>query len=318
MIKFHDIKNKSLFDLCPPSVNEKDWNRFRLNYKMAENLQELKNPPQIDIELNAGCNMKCPFCIHGYKNIKNNLMSIDTYKNIIKEAVEFGIKSLKLTYINEPLLRHDLEDCIQYAKKLGIINIYMVTNGVLLKESRYDRLIDSGISKVFISLDAATEEIYNKQRLSGKYKLVENNILGFIKRRNERGLQFPLVRVSFLRNSINKHEEHKFNEKWKNIVDIITYQNMSEIPDIDSGLMIDTDITNSKGCSFPFKQMVIDNEGDILPCCKMGGKKLALGNIKKTSLKQAWISKKMKKLRYIHKNNLWMHNPICNRCILNK
>ena len=318
MIKFHDIKNKNLFDLCPPGINEKEWNEFRSKYKRAESLEELDSPPQIDIELNAGCNMKCPFCLHGYENIKNNLMHTDSYKKIIDEAVEMGIRGLKLNYINEPMLRKDLEDCIVYAKNAGMLNIYMVTNGTLLRENRYDRLLDSGITKVFVSIDAVTEETYNKQRLSGKYNLVVNNLMGFIKRRDERGLQFPLVRVSFLRNSINQHEEKDFDAKWKNIVDIITYQKMNDLPDIDSGITVESSNGNNDGCSFPFKQMVVDNEGDILPCCKMGGKKLALGNIKNTTLKKAWNSDKMKALRYAHKNNKWKENPVCRRCILNK
>ena len=121
MIKFHDIKNKNLFDLCPPSVNEKDWYKFRMDYKKAELLEILDAPPQIDIELNAGCNMKCPFCLHGYETIKNNLLHIDTYKKIIDEAGELGVKGLKLNYINEPMLRKDLEECIKYARKAGIL-----------------------------------------------------------------------------------------------------------------------------------------------------------------------------------------------------
>ena len=318
MIKFHDIKNKNLFDLCPPGVNVKEWNRFRSNYKRAENLEILDAPPQIDIELNAGCNMKCPFCLHGYKNIKNNLMHTNAYKKIIDEAVEFGVRGLKLNYINEPMLRKDLEDCIEYAKKAGILNVYMVTNGTLLKESRYDRLLESGITKVFVSIDAVTEETYNKQRLSGKYSLVVNNLMGFIKRRDEKGLQFPLVRVSFLRNSINQHEEKEFDNNWRNIVDIITYQKMNDLPDLNTGITIEESNGNGDGCSFPFKQMVVDNEGDILPCCKMGGKKLVLGNIKDTTLRGAWNSRKMKELRYIHKNNKWRENSVCRRCILNK
>ena len=318
MIKFHDIKNKNLFDLCPPSVNEKDWYRFRMDYKKAELLEDLNYPPQIDIELNAGCNMKCPFCLHGYKTIKNNLLHIKTYKKIIDEAVDLGVRGLKLNYINEPMLRKDLEECISYAKKAGILNVYMVTNGTLLNKDRYDKLIDSGITKVFVSIDAVTEDTYNKQRLSGKYSKVVNNLLGFIERRNERGLQFPLVRVSFLRNKINQHEEKEFDKKWRNKVDIITYQKMNDLPDVNTGITVDSNNKNNDGCSFPFKQMVIDNEGDILPCCKMGGKKLVIGNIKNMSLKKAWNSKKMKELRYIHKNNKWKDNPICKRCILNK
>jgi len=318
MIKFHDIKNKNLFDLCPPGVDEKEWFEFRANYRKAESLEVLNAPPQIDIELNAGCNMKCPFCLHGYENIKNNLLHTDTYKRIIDEAVKLGVRGLKLNYINEPMLRRDLEDCIEYAKKAGMLNIYMVTNGTLLKPDRYDRLLDSGITKVFVSIDAVTEETYNKQRLSGKYNIVIDNLMGFIKRRNERGLQFPLVRVSFLRNKINQHEEKEFDKKWRNVVDIITYQKMNDLPDLDTGITVESSNGNNDGCSFPFKQLVVDNEGDILPCCKMGGKKLALGNIKNMTLKKAWSSDKMKNLRDIHKNNKWRDNPICKRCILNE
>lgn len=317
MIKFHEIEKKSLFDLCPPDVDKKEWDEFRANYHKAEKLEILKNPPQIDIELNAGCNMSCPFCWHGYNKIKNKTMPVSTYKKIIDEAVRFGLKSLKLTYINEPLLRHDLEDCIKYAKKSGILNVYMVTNGVLLNKKRYDRLIDSGITKVFCSIDAVTEETYNKQRLSGKFEQVVNNIKGFIDRRNERGLKFPLVRVSFVRNKLNKHEELSFKKTWENIADLVVIQNMTEVPDVKTGLRLNKSITNQNGCAFPFKQLVVDTYGDILPCCKMGGKKLALGNIKNMTLEQAWNSKKMKHLKWIHKNNLWTENKTCSDCILN-
>jgi len=32
MSHFHDIKNKNLFELCPPSINLKDWEKFREDY----------------------------------------------------------------------------------------------------------------------------------------------------------------------------------------------------------------------------------------------------------------------------------------------
>ena len=314
MSHFHDIKRKNLLDLCPPSVNINEWTKFRENYKKAENFEYLDSPVQIDIELNAGCNMKCPFCLHGYKNIKNKLMPGKTYLKIIHEAVDLGVRGLKLTYINEPLLRKDLEDHISYAKSAGILNVYMVTNGILLNRERYDRILDSGITKIFISIDAITPETYDKQRISGKYHVVVNNILGFISRRKQRGLNWPLVRVSFLRNSINIHEEKEFHMFWKDNVDMIAYQKMNDLPDVNSGITLKTE-KETEGCTFPFKQLVVDHEGDILPCCKMGGKKLALGNIKDISLKDAWNSKEMLKLKAIHKKGEWHENPICKRCL---
>ena len=102
--------------------------------------------------------------------------------------------------INEPLLRKDLEEAIKYAKSKGIINIYFVTNGSLLTEQRIEALLQSGVTKVFISIDAATEETYNKQRKNGLYKKVVRNVRRLVERRDELGLEFPKVRVSFLKN----------------------------------------------------------------------------------------------------------------------
>lgn len=316
---FHEIHNRNLLEECPVGIDSHDWETFRSDYEKAGQFERLEYPVQLDVELNGGCNMKCPFCLHGYGEKRpNDLMPIDQYKKLIDEAVEFGVRGLKLNYINEPMLREDLEQCIDYAKSAGILNVYMVTNGTLLNHKRRDSILNSGITKIFISLDATTSETYNKQRLSGKFDTVVKNILDFVEERNRRGLRYPLVRVSFLRNALNIHEEQEFQEFWQDKVDMIAFQNMNDLPNLDSGIMLDKQDTEPEGCSFPFKQLVVDYEGDILPCCKMGGKILRLGNIKDMSLQTAWDSKRMKGLQTMHKENRWQENPICKRCITGK
>ena len=313
---FFDIHNQNLLEECPVGIDSHDWKVFRDNYKKAEQFEELENPPQLDIELNGGCNMKCPFCLHGYGEKRpNTLMPMEQYRALIDEAVALGVRGLKLNYINEPMLRKDLEQCIAYAKDAGMLNVYMVTNGTLLNAKRRTSMLDSGITKVFISLDAATSRIYNKQRLSGKFDLVVRNILAFVEERDRRGLKYPLVRVSFLRNALNIHEEEAFREFWQDKVDILSFQKMNDLPDLDSGLTIKEQGMEAEGCTFPFKQLVVDHEGDILPCCKMGGKKLALGNIESMTLERAWNSNKMKALQLMHKEIRWQENPVCTRCI---
>lgn len=317
MSNFFDIKHKELLNLCPPEINPKEWKDFRDTFKKAANFTELDHPIQLDIELNGGCNMKCPFCIHGYGNkIPNLNMKVDDYHRIIDEAVEIGVKSLKLNYINEPMLRKDLEVCIKYAKDKGILNVYMVTNGTCLTKKRRESLLASGITKVFISLDATTSETYNKQRLGGQFNKVVNNINKFVELRNSKGMQFPLVRVSFLKNSLNIHEAEEFKEIWEEKVDIINFQTMNEVPDRETGLLIEKTPYVEKGCTFPFKQLVVDHLGYIQPCCKLDGKKLQLGNIKTMSLKEAWNSKKIKHLRKIHSTDEWRNHPVCYKCMV--
>jgi radical SAM protein with 4Fe4S-binding SPASM domain len=313
---FHDIRNRNLLEKCPDGIPLKDWAKFRDDYHSANRLLDIGYPVQIDIELNSTCNMKCPFCIHGYSDRAVSSISFDTYKQIIDEAVSLGVRGLKMNYLNEPMLRKDLEAHIKYAKNAGMLNIYMTTNGTLLNKSRREQIIDSGITKIFISIDAATSGTYDKQRLSGKFDKVVSNVIELVKERNRRGLDYPLIRVSFLRNKINLSEEQAFFDYWKDRVDMVAFQKMNDLPDTDSGITIKEDTDTDYRCSFPFKQLVVDSEGDILPCCKMGGKELALGNIKSMSLREAWGSDKAKSIRSMHERGAWRENKVCTRCIL--
>lgn len=317
MTKTHKFHNQHLLSACPPDVDKKEWDKFRSMMAAASDLQEHSHPLQIDVELNAGCNMACPFCIHGYQKIENNLLDRAKFEKILKEAVIIGVKSVKFNYINEPMLRKDLEEIIRWTKDQGIINIYMVTNGTLLTPKRRQSLMQSGLTKLFVSLDAITEDTYNRQRLSGQFNKVVTNVLAFIKERNEIGQQFPLVRVSFLRNQINKHEEKAFQEFWQDKADLIAFQKMNEIPDRKTSLTIADAEMPSKGCDLPFKQLVIDDDGEILPCCKLAGKKLPIGKIDIMTLQEAWDSSKMKHLRRIHSTKEWQNHDICRNCMCN-
>jgi propionyl-CoA carboxylase beta chain len=64
-------------------------------------------------------------------------------------------------------------------------------------------------------------------------------------------------------------------------------------------------------------EQVIDDDGEILPCCKLAGKKLALGHIDTMTLQQAWKSPKMQHLRLIHSSDDWQKHTICRNCMLN-
>lgn len=315
---FFDIRGKELLETCPENVDPKLWMQFRNALHNANNYQEqLSGPIQIDLELNGTCNMACPFCIHGYGEQTNldKHITLEQAKRILEDAYFSGALSLKLNYINEPLLREDLEDVIRFARDLGFVNIYLVTNGSLLTPNRAKKILTSGLTRIGISIDATSEETYNKQRKNGLYNVIVENVKYLIELRNEMGLTCPLIRVSFLKNSINIHESVEFFDIWKDKADLITYQTMNEVPDHSTGLTIES-FNNPKGCDFPFKQLVIDHEGNILPCCKMMGRKLKIGNIKDMSIKDAWMSESMVSLRDQHRNNKL--NPICSQCLENK
>lgn len=318
MSRTHEFINFDLLRKNPTDISPVIWQSFLLEMDKANNFERLDHPVQIDVELNSGCNMACPFCLHGYTDIKNRNMPVETYTKIIDEARKIGVKSLKLNYINEPMMRKDLEECIKYAAAAGIPNIYMATNGTLLNKKRRKSILESGITKIFISIDASTGKTYDKQRLDGRFQTVVENVTSLINERNALEKEFPIVRVSFLKNALNIHEANDFKKFWLNKADLIVFQKMDEVPDVETNLTIDLENLGDEGCQFPFKQLVVTADGNILPCCKMSGTKLKIGNINNISLKDAWDSKFMINLQNIHKSTEWKKHTVCFNCIAGK
>jgi len=305
-----------LEDIVPVGVHIEDWKEWREKYNAASRLEVQEFPPQINVELTGACNYKCQFCVQSYMDRTKGEIRHEDFKKIINEAVSLGTRSLKLSNWNEPLLHNYLEDYILYARKAGIFNVYISSNGSLLSKDRAESLIEAGLTKIFISLDATNEETYYRQRGQRNYKKVVENIMNLIEIRGKG--KFPIVRVNFLKTEINRGQEGEFVRMWEGIADIVGIQIMNELPDKESGVQREEDRRESYRCSFPFKQLVVNHAGQILPCCVMYGAKMPLGNIADMTLKEAWNSQQMKDLQKLHFEGRFAENPYCRRCISGK
>lgn len=325
------IIGREHFEKVPGDVTgERDkrrWREFREKYHAAsQDLSWHEFPVQLDFELNTHCNLQCAFCLHGQETIKKNLLGFDRYKKVIDEASEYGLVSIKMNYINEPLLLDDLPRYVDYAKRNGILNVYFATNGTMLDEEWANALIDCGVSKIMISLDAATKETYDYMRGRGRlFPKVEENIRRLVAIRDQRGLDWPKVRVNFLKTKDNIHEADRFIQKWEDTVEMIGFQDLVALPDEQTGeesiptgdddLPMYTNRLDSFKCSFPFKLMVVDGYGQILPCCTFSGREMPLGEVDNMSLKEAWDSKQMHQLKTLHENGNYEENSVCKHCI---
>jgi radical SAM protein with 4Fe4S-binding SPASM domain len=307
------------FDLFPSDEkpSERDmvrWETFLRRYKDADEMKELDFPPQLDVELNRMCNFSCSFCEHGHSKIADARLGFDRYARVVDEAAENGLVSLKLNYINEPLLVRDLERYIEYAKSRGVLNVYFATNGSLLTRKRSIALIESGLSKIMVSLDAASPDMFKKMRGSDQLERIEENIRAFIEERNRRGRRFPLVRVNFLKTEVNQHEALDFMLKWEGVADMVWFQEQHAVPGVEQAMLAITDRDGFK-CKTPFKLMAVDSLGQILPCCTFQGRSLAAGSIDGMSLKEAWSGEKFTSLRKMHHAGEYKKNPLCDECV---
>ena len=185
-------------------INEKgydEWIAYRLEWEQYCKLEkEADHPPHLELELNYSCNLRCPMCTWAIEQAaerKEDWFNFEDYKKIIDEAVATGTKSIRLCYINEPLIRKDIDQFIKYAVDAGILDVIITTNGTLLTKEMSKKLIDAGLTKMSISLDAVTEETYNKIRVGGNFKITTKNIHDFLELRQQMNKKLPKLRLTF-------------------------------------------------------------------------------------------------------------------------
>lgn len=96
------------------------------------------------------CNLDCAYCTE-YDNSKGHVPT-DVLKTRIEKCKELGTLHTDLIG-GEPLLHPDVTELMGYVTKLGMTT-GMTTNAFLLTEDRLKELMDVGMGRIQISLDA--------------------------------------------------------------------------------------------------------------------------------------------------------------------
>lgn len=299
---------------------------YRKKWEKACNYELVTEFPLfLVLEMGFDCNLACVMCFHGYNDLERKYkyiekMSWDDYCKIIDEALKYKCPSISLNNNNEPLLSKDLPKRIKYAHTKGFLDIWINTNGILLNESLIENIIDAGLTRLSVSVDAFYESTYNKLRKKGNFKKLLYNIEKFLEIREKKGSRLPLLRITFVKTSLNEYELNKFIEYWRDKADYISIQEFIS-PYLDKSFNFlfakNRLISDDFRCQQPWQRLIIQGNGDVLPCCVHFANELKIGNIKEKSIHELWHSEEMNYLRNIHKNGKYFLNPICKKCVEN-
>ena len=301
------------------------YSKYRKNYLSIINDDDHKikteYPTTVVLELVNRCDLECVMCYQGFRNDAEKFTVDETILDkIFNDFKKNKLSALMLT-ASEPLLYKHFDKVLKRAEEAEIMDVFIFTNGNLLNEKNSRLILNSCVTRLFVSIDAATEETYNKVRIpvskrlleENRLRKLENNVKNFIKLKNDLNKRLPLTRVSFVALKENSHEVELFKSKWENIVDSVEIQRETSIKVYDK-------IKNYRGkelknynCNKPWGDMAIYSNGLVGPCCNLVGRKTPIGNIKDNSIKEIWNGSKMTELRNGFKNN--NPNDICKSCI---
>ncbi len=107
------------------------------------------------------CNFRCAYCdpLGAGAHEPPGTLSVDQVRVVLRAAAALGMTSVRFTG-GEPLLRKELPAMIRIAKhELGLPDVAVTTNASAL-EQRLGELLEAGLDRVNISLDALDPEVF--------------------------------------------------------------------------------------------------------------------------------------------------------------
>ena len=311
-------------------VGPEYWD-YRRRWELARNF--IERPPfpiQADYELSYRCNLKCPICIMSLPREEklrwgdpSLTLSPETVERLLDEGAAKGQAALGLNGICEPLLHPDLPEIVAHARGRGLVDVMFNTNGLLLTPEISRKLIAARLTRIMISLDAATEETYNQIRIGSDFKTVTENVRAFVRIRNEMGAILPIVRVSFCVTSLNEHELEEFMNIWSPVVDFFSIQHYGNTFEGRAARERSRLFSQSRRydpgarprCAQPWKRVMVRHNGDVVPCCDASGLGLVIGNIGENSLEEIWLDQRAEDIRILHREGRYQDEPICRACM---
>jgi len=135
------------------------------------------------IGIEARCNLKCTMCPRNDPGFRESEMPYDMFTQII-DQLPF-LKGAQLSGLGEPMLHKDLFRMIRYLKdrKMGSL---IVTNGTLLNETNIEKIFQSGLNVVHVSIDSSDPGTYESIRVGAKLENVKTNVKNLVDQRNKR------------------------------------------------------------------------------------------------------------------------------------
>jgi len=127
---------------------------YTLRYRIKSLLGKGPKVRMLYLEVTHRCNARCITCYTKAGKEKEDVLTLDEKKSVVRQAKELGARVISLSGSGEPLLYPHLFDLIDFIRQLDML-VVIFTNGTVLDEKTAEFLIRKGVITYFklFSLD---------------------------------------------------------------------------------------------------------------------------------------------------------------------
>jgi len=285
---------------------EFSYDQFKYQWETYPQIRKVPDfPLNLDIEVSSSCNLKCDHCFRQYLDIgKQGLMDFKMYKKIIDECGRNKLFTLKFSMRGEPTLHPKIIEMVKYAKKKGVKETWINTNGSKLTERMITGLCKAKLDWLTVSFDGLGK-MYESIRKPLKYNDSMRR-LKMVKKLRDKYQPDMIINVQTVWSAI-KDDPGEYIKVMKPLVDRIAYNadmNFKEFTLVPNADFI---------CLRLWQRIAICSNGDYLKCPSDFKKLEVLGNFNEMSIKNAWTILQEQQ-RQLHLRGYILLSQACREC----
>lgn len=288
-------------------------------------LRVLAQPVHLQIESLNRCNLRCVMCpIEELTAIRRRrALTAESFETLLKHFPYLEL--IWLQGIGEPLANREIFDVIRVGAREGIA-MELISNGTLLTDEACHNLCEAGLTRILVSVDSATADVFESIRLGAKFDVVMDNLRRFV------GVKRALRAASPALGTVTVVMDRNFNEI-PEIIDYLAHTgvdciiikglntwvngNLAAVQDetqlgriretakrveadnkVSVILFFDKPDPTKLRCRWPWNGTYITAEGDVTPCCNCpDSRDINLGNINEQPFAEIWNGERYRAFR---------------------
>ena len=158
------------------------------------------HPTKLFVETSSRCNLNCTMCVkHNQPSrVIDGDLSPEMFAALLPALPH--LEALILNGVGEPLLNSHLEEYILTARQFMPSHgwIGFQTNGLLMSEQRALALVEAGLDRVCVSVDAIVPETFTAVREGGTVEGVEQALAALVQARKQCQRPDMLIGIEFV------------------------------------------------------------------------------------------------------------------------
>jgi len=164
-------------------------------------------PWRIELETTNKCRFHCLKCEHTYWDEKPRDMSFEEFKHIVDQFP--NLTTISVSGIGHGFENKEFMKMLRYMKSKGVF-VQFFDTFMLTDEEKARELIQIGVDKIWMSIDAATKETYEKLHVGSNFELAVANFRRLVQLKKEARSQFPWVCFHYIVQKPNVTEMPQF------------------------------------------------------------------------------------------------------------